>query len=92
MHSERILRMLKISLGLYPTPRGMHWHCSIYLCSNKGHVTDGLRYNHVSSSLEDPRGDQSEIDWDLKGQLSGYDMASLQTVPCHISGMLVLSC
>ena len=55
-------------------------------------MTDGLRYNHVSASLENPRGSQSEIDWDLKGQSRGYDMASLQTVPCHIAGMMVLSC
>ena len=41
-------------------------------------MTDGLRYNHVSASLENPRGSQSEIDWDLKGQSWGYDMASLQ--------------
>ena len=55
-------------------------------------MTDGLRYNHVSASLENPRGSQSEIDMDLKGQSRGYDMASLQTVPCNIGGILVLSC
>ena len=65
MHSVRLLRLLKISLGLYLTPRGMHWHSSIILCSNKGNVTDGLGDNHVSASLENPRGSQSEIDWDL---------------------------
>ena len=92
MHFVRLLRRLKIILGLYHTPRGMHWQFSIILCLNKENVTDGLRYNHVSASLEDPRGGQSEIDWDLKGQSRGYDMASLQTVPCHIAGMLVLSC
>ena len=54
-------------------------------------MTDGLRYNHVSASLENPRGSQSEIDWDLKGQSRGYDMARSQPVPCHIAGMLVLS-
>ena len=53
-------------------------------------MTDGLRYNHVSTSLEDPRGGQLDIDWDLKGQSRGYDMASLRTVPCHTAGMLVL--
>ena len=63
--------MLKISLWLYPILRGMHWHFSIILCSNEGNVTDGLRYNHVSTSLENPRGSQSEIDWDLKGQSRG---------------------
>ena len=80
--------MLKISPGLSPIPRGMHWHCSIILGSNLGNVIDELRYNHVSVSLEG----QSEIDWGLKGQSRRYDMASLQTVPCHIAGMLVLSC
>ena len=53
-------------------------------------MTDGLRYNHVSASLENPRGSQSEIGWDLKGQSRGYDMASLQTVPCHIAGIVLL--
>ena len=55
-------------------------------------MTDGLRYNNASASLEDPRGGKSEIDWALKGQSMGYDMVSLQTVPYHIAGMLVLSC
>ena len=40
-------------------------------------MTDGLRYNHVSASLEDPRGGQSEIDWDLKDQSKGYYMTTL---------------
>ena len=30
------------------------------------------------------------MDRDLEGQSSGYDMTSLQTVPCHIAGMLEL--
>ena len=38
-----------------------------YLEFKLGNVTDGLRYNHVSASLENPSGSQSEIDWDLKG-------------------------
>ena len=46
-------------------------------------MTDGLRYNNTSASLEDPRGGKSEIDWALKGQSMEYDMVSLQTVPCH---------
>ena len=50
-----------------------------------------MRYDHVSASLEYPRGGQSEMDWDPEGQLRGYDMTSLQTVPCHIAGMLVFS-
>ena len=49
-----------------------------------------VRFNHVSASLEIPWGCQSEIDWDLKGQSRGYDMASLQTVPCHIAGIVLL--
>ena len=30
------------------------------------------------------------MDRDLEGQSSGYDMTSLQTVPCHTAGMLEL--
>ena len=32
------------------------------------------------------------MDWDPEGRLRGYDMTSLQTVPCHIAGTLALSC
>ena len=32
-----------------------------------------------------------KMDQDLKGQSRGYDMNSLQTVPCHIAGMVTLS-
>ena len=31
------------------------------------------------------------MDWDPEGQSRGYDMASLQTVPCHSAGILALS-
>ena len=48
-------------------------------------MTDGLRYNHVSASL-DPRGGQSEIDWDLKDQSKGYDMATLPY--CRYAGIV----
>ena len=30
--------------------------------------------------------------WDPKDQSMGYDMTSLQTVPCHIAGMLASPC
>ena len=46
----------------------------------------------VSTSLEYRRGGGSEIDQDPEGQSRGYNMISMQTVPCHIAGMLALSC
>ena len=48
-------------------------------------------YDHEPAGLEYPRGGRSKMDWDPEGQSSGYDMTSLQTVPCHIAGMLELS-
>ena len=51
----------------------------------------GKGYDHVPTSLEYPRGGQSEMYLDQEGQSSGYDMTSLQTVPCHIAGMLAWS-
>ena len=71
---------------------GMHYHCLTSLCSNSGNVADGMEYNHVSTGLEYPRGGRLEMDWDMEGQSSGYDMTSLQIVSCHIAGMLALSC
>ena len=61
-------------------------------CSNSGNVAAGKGYNHVSAGLEYPRGGRSEMDLDLECQSMGYDMTSLQIVPCHIAGMLALSC
>ena len=52
----------------------------------------GKGCDHVRTGLEYTRGGQSEMDEDLEDQSSGYDMISLQTVPCHIAGMLGLSC
>ena len=52
----------------------------------------GKVYDHVPAGLEYPRGGRSEMDPDLERQLKGYDMTSLQTVPCNIEGMLALSC
>ena len=51
-----------------------------------------MRHNHASARLEDHRDGQSVIDMDLKGKSRGYDMANLQTVPCHIADMLVFPC
>ena len=59
---------------------------------NSGNVAAGKGYDHVPSGLEYLRVGQSEMDPDLERQSRGYDMTSLQTVPCHIAGMLVLSC
>ena len=84
--------MLKRSLGLYPTPRGIHCHCSTSKCSNSGNVAAGKGYNHVIAVLENPRGSRSEMDRDLEGQSRGYEMNSLQTAPWRIAGMLALSC
>ena len=58
----------------------------------RGSVAAGKGYYHVSAGLEYPRGCHSEMDLDLECQSMGYDMTSLQTVPCHIAGMLALSC
>ena len=55
-------------------------------------VANGKRYDHVPISPDYPRGGRSKMDWDLGGWSRSYDMASLQTVPCHIAGKLVLSC
>ena len=84
--------MLKIGLGLYPTPCGMHCHCSTSLCSNPGNVAAVKGYDHVSTSLDYPRNGESEMGWDPEVQSRGYDMTSLQAVPCHIAGMPALSC
>ena len=51
----------------------------------------GKGYDHVPAGLEYPRGGGSEMDPDLERQSRGYDMTSLQTVPCHIVGVLALS-
>ena len=80
--------MLKRSLGLYPTPRGIHCHWSTSEWSKLENVAAGKGYDHVSAVLEYPR----EIDREPEGQSRGYDMTSLQTVPCHIADMLASSC
>ena len=84
--------MLKGSLGLYPTPLGIHCHCSTSMCSNSGIVADGKGYDHIYADVEYPRGGRSEMDQDSKALSRGYDTTSLQTVPCHTTGMLALSC
>ena len=63
--------MLERSLWLYPTPRGIHCQCSTSKCSNSGNVVAVKGYDHVPASLEYVRGGQSEMDWDLEGQLRG---------------------
>ena len=84
--------MLKEAWGCTPPHCGIHCHCSTSLCSNSGNVAAGKRYDHVFASLEYPRDGRSEMDRDQEGRSSGYDMTRLQTVPCHIAGMLALSC
>ena len=51
----------------------------------------GKGYNHLFTGLEYPRAGRLEMDGDPEGQSRGYDITSLQTVPCHIAGMLILS-
>ena len=58
------------------------------LVFKSGKVAAWKGYNHVSASLEYPRGGRSKMDQDPEGQPSGYGMTSLQTVPCYIA----LSC
>ena len=84
--------MLKRSLGLYPTFRRIHCHCSTSKCSNAENAAAGKGYDHVSIGLEYPKGGRSEIYRDPEGQSRVYDMTSLQTVPCYIAGMVALSC
>ena len=73
--------MFKRSLGLYPHPLV---ECIVNVqpdfCSNSGNVAAEKGYDHVSASLEYPRGGRSEIDRDPEGQLR------------DIAGMLALSC
>ena len=83
---------LKEAWGCNPTSRGIHYHCSTSQCSNLGNVAAGKGYDHVIACLEYPRGGQMEMDRDPEGHSRGDDMTSLQTVPCHIAGMLALSC
>ena len=52
----------------------------------------GRDTSHVPVGLKYPRGGQLEMARDPEGQARGYDMTSLQTVPCHIAGMVALSC
>ena len=79
---------LKEVWGCTPPPCGMHCHSSTSWCSKAA----GKGYNHVSAGLEYPKGGRSEMDRDPEGQSRGYDMTSLQTVPCHIASMLEMSC
>ena len=52
----------------------------------------GKGHDHVLAGLEYPRGSLSEMDQDSEGQSRGHDITSLQSVPCHIAGMLAVSC
>ena len=63
--------MLKRSLGLYPTPCGMHCHCSTSLCSNLGNVAAGKGYDHAPTSLDYPRDGRREMDRGPEGQSRG---------------------
>ena len=51
----------------------------------------GKDRSHVPACLEYHMGGRSEIKRNPEGQPRGYDMTSLQAVPCHITGMRALS-
>ena len=82
--------MLKISQGVVPHPLWNVLALYNYLVFKLRKCNRWVAIQPLSVSLEDHRGGQSEIDWDLKGQSRGYDMASLQTVPCHIADIVLL--
>ena len=86
MYSMSPLRMLRRSLvtHLYPIPCGMRCHCKTSLRSDSGNVAVGQDRSHVPACLEYPRGRRLEMDRNPEGQSRGYDMISLQTVPCHL--------
>ena len=83
---------LKEAWGCTPPPRGKHCHFSTIMCLNSRNVAAGKGYDHVSAGLEYPSGVQLEMDRDREGLSRGYDLTSLQTVLCHIAGMLALFC
>ena len=94
MHSMILLGMLEKSLGLYP-PYPL-WNAlsivqlaSVPIREMWGLGRDTIIYPPVQiiPGVVDQR-------WigTLKAGHMGYDMTSLQTVPCHIAGMLALSC
>ena len=47
----------------------------------------GRDTSNVPVGVEYLRDSQLEMDGDPEGQSSGYDMTSMQIVPCHIAGM-----
>ena len=87
----RIWACLKEAWGCTPTPA---WNTLPlfnqlkFIVFELGNVAAVNGYDHVSAGLECA----SEMGRDSEGQSSGYFMTSLQTVPCHIAGMLELSC
>ena len=87
--------MLRRSLciHLYPSsPCGMCCYCSTSWRSFLGNVATGKDTSHVPDGFEYPKGGRLEMDGDSEGQSRGYDITSLQTVPCHIVGMESFSC
>ena len=85
--------MIKRCLGLYPHPLVEYIAIVQPACVQiRENVAAGKAYDHVSANLEYPMSGRSEMDRDPEGQLRGKGMTSLQTVPCHIAGMLALSC
>ena len=52
----------------------------------------GKDTSHVPNGFEYPKGGRLELDGDSEGQSRGYEITSLQTIPCHIVGMQAFFC
>ena len=64
-------------------PAGVPIRVMLQLGKDTSRVPAGIKY---------PSGGRFAMDLDQEGQSRGYDVTSLQTVPCHIAGMGALSC
>ena len=96
MHSMNLLHMLiRLVIHLYsPAPPNVECVATVQPAGVPIRVMWqlGRGISQVPVGLEYPRGGQLEMDRDPEGQARGYDMTSFQTVPCHIAGMVALSC
>ena len=87
-----LLHMLKRSLGLYP-PHPLWNELPIFqLASVTENVAAGKGHDHLPTSPDCPSGNRSEMDWDLGGWSRSMAWPACKHVPCHITGILALSC
>ena len=73
-----------------PTPPLVE--CIAYIVFQSGNLAAGKGYDYVSTRPDYPRGVRSEMDLDLGGWSRGMTWPACKHVPCHIAGMLALSC